>query len=759
LFLLDDGAFRVRSPQGMTDQETSEPAPATPAGFELGFDDLRRVVVRHPGVVIASVVLCLAAAFAVSYFTKPLYRATALITLERERENPLDLNPAPRERSPDVSVETVARLLTSREVLERAVRQLKLVPEPAPAEPGAPPAAVPDAASRLAVAIAPTIDVRPVRNTSLLEVSVTAHSAQAAADRANALMEAFIAWKLDARFRLLGQAAEFLQRQIEDAKVVLAQKEEKLLAFGRRKDIVSGDPSTNVALTKLEALQRDAAAATADRIAKEARESELNRSQTLPESLATPQVTQLRIEIAQMERDYAEKLNLFKPDWPAMQQLKTQIAKRHVDLANATAEAIQKAREMARLDTSTAQRREEVLRAALQGQRSEAMSVNADAVAYNTLRVETETQRALVDNLLKRQAEILVLTRLEGERLSDVRIVERALPPTSRFRPSYRLNGAVGLAAGLFLGVLLAVLVERLDRTLRTPEQVAEALRLPTLGVIPESAAAQPRTFGISMGVRKSPSGERPGLKAPGPAIELLPHEATRSAVAEAYRAFRTSLLLSSADLLRTFVVTSAAPLEGKTTTATNLAVVLAQIGKSVLLVDADLHRGRLHEIFHVSNEQGLVSVLAGRIDAQHAVVKTAVPGLTLLPAGPPSPNPSGLLASDTMRRFLDGAVARYEYVVLDAPPVLAVADAIVLGYLSNGVILTVRGGRTPREQVQKALAELRRSHVRVLGVLINALEEKGKSEREPYGSAYYAAPEPAAPTAETDTPPAQKGA
>jgi capsular exopolysaccharide synthesis family protein len=742
----------------MTSLDFAEETPPPPGGFRFDAVEARRVVARHRGLIAACVLVSLAAAAAVSYLTKPLYRATALMTLERERESPFDLVASVnRERGQEISVETVARLLTSREVVERAVRQLRL----AEAAPGAAPvpatgAAAPkdaelDPVTRLAVALAPTIDVRPLRNTSLLEVSVTAHSAKRAADLANAVTDSFIAWKLDSRFRLLGQASEFLSSQIADAKTTLTQKEERLAAFGRRKDILSGDTSSPNG-AKVDALQRDAAAATADRIGKEAREAELTRSDAAAVATSSPNVIAIRSEIGRLEQEYTEKLKLFKPDWPAMVQLKAQIEKRRLDLANAIADAGAAAREGARADVASARRREEGLKAALQAQRSEAMSVNADAVAYNALKAETETQRALVDNLQKRQAEILVLTRVEGERQTDVRIVERALPPGSRFRPSYRLNGILGLAVGTLVGLAIAFALERLDRTLRTPEQIRELLKLPVLGVIPAAGSPSARGRGAS---RKIPSGERPSLTA-APSIELLPHEHSRSAIAEAYRALRTSLLLSSAELLHSFVVTSALPLEGKTTTAANLAIVLSQLGKKVLLVDGDLHRSRLHEVFHVSNAEGLVSVLAGRVDAQQAVQKTAIPNLSLLPAGPPSPNPSGLLASDTMRRFLDGAIDRFDYVVVDAPPVLAVADAIVLGYLSNGVILTVRAGQTPRENVVKAWSELRSSNVRVLGVVLNALEDKNSvSDRERYGGAYYIADEPvaAALKAPADTP------
>ena len=286
-----------------------------------------------------------------------------------------------------------------------------------------------------------------------------------------------------------------------------------------------------------------------------------------------------------------------------------------------------------------------------------------------------------------------------------------------------------------------------MDRSLRTPEQVSRYLNLPVLGIIPAAGRALSR-IGQTALSKGTPEGEVSGLNLPGAgspkaSIELLPHTLSRSSVAEAYRAFRTSLLLSSAERPRCLVVTSALPLEGKTTTAMNLAVVLAQLGKSVLLVDADLHRSHLHEVFQVSNAVGLVTVLTGHTNATSAIKETEIPCLSVLPAGPTSPNPSGLLSSGSMRRFLDGVISRYDFVVVDTPPVLAMADAVVLGHLTGSVILCVHGGKTPRDAVIRARDELRRSNVRILGVLLNALEhERGEiTYRERYAARYYQNP------------------
>ena len=283
-----------------------------------------------------------------------------------------------------------------------------------------------------------------------------------------------------------------------------------------------------------------------------------------------------------------------------------------------------------------------------------------------------------------------------------------------------------------------------MDRSLRTPEQVSRYLNLPVLGIIPAVGRARARIDQAAL-PEGMPGGEKarltlPGAGSPKSSIELLPHTLPRSNVAEAYRAFRTSLLLSSAARPRCLVVTSALPLEGKTATAMNLAVVLAQLGKSVLLVDADLHRSHLHETFHVSNTAGLVTVLTEHTDATSAIKETEIPCLSVLPAGPSSPNPSGLLSSDSMRRFLDGAASRYDFVVVDTPPVLAMADPVVIGSLAGGVILCVHAGKTPRAAVIRARDELLRSKVRILGVLLNALEDKSGeiTYRERYAARYY---------------------
>ena len=706
------------------------------------------VLVKHRRLIALSIFLAVAVAAVLSLLAEPTYRATVVLAAEKERRTPLDSQWTPQVYGgfDEEFVPTQMRLMKSREVADRVVRKLNLVENKdlRPKRSGLfqrgdadkPGQLARDAVTGTATLLQGNTGVAPIRGTNLIELSYTARTPKLAADIANALAEVYVATNVEAKFRIVGEASEFLGSQITQLKGEIDAKEQELLAYGRQKDIVSMGES-NVTLQKLESLNRDYATAVADRVAKEARYHELRtaRPEATADTLSNGLVSQLRNEQLSLEREYAEKLNLFKPEWPAMQQLKARIDKARGDLDSVIQDTLAKAREAARSEYQTALRREGSLTGVLQSQKSEAQTLNTNAVEYTSIQVEIQNKRTLLDTLLKRQAETEMLSRLSGDRVSNVRIVDRALPPRGRFSPSYKKNGLTGLVAGTLFGVGLAFFLSYLDRSLRTLEQVEQYLHLPALGVIPAVDTVGKRSkYGYNLIARKTVPAEAPET------IELLPHEHPRSRVAEAYRAFRTALLLSRPGGVKSLVVTSSFSREGKTATAVNLAIVLGQLGKRVLLVDADLHRPRIHEILRVSNRAGLVSILAENLEPVQAIVKTGLPGVSVVPAGPASPNPSGLLASEGMTRFLELAAMNFDHVVLDAPPVQPVADAILLGHKCDGVVLCVKGGETPRDQVTRSRDKLLRSNVRILGVLITNLTEQpgDNAGKTAYDYGYY---------------------
>ena len=723
----------------------------TPKEFDLS--DYWAIIFKCRRLIVLCVGVGLAAAALASILAKPTYKAVTVLSIEKDVGSPVAINSIEQLAAgfdPEF-LPTQMRLMRSREIGERVVRRLNLVAglEPSgkrsgffrPVGKDAGPAK--SAVTSRAVGVQSQTSVAPIRGTNLVELSCVAATPRLAADLANAVADSFIEWNLETRFRAVGETSEFLSAQIQQLRNELDAKEKELLAYGRQKDIVAAEPAASGTMQNLQALNADYATAMADRVTREARYYEIRngRPEAVVDMVSSGLISQLRNEQSRLERDYAEKLNLYKPEWPAMQQLKVQIDKGRQHLDSVIQETVAKARETAKSDYQTALRREANLKGVLGLQKSEAMNLNSNAVEYNNLRLEIQTKKTLLDNLLKRQGETEVMSRLRGERVSNIRVVDRALPPGSRFSPSYRKNGLMGLLSGGVLGLGLAFFLSYLDRSLRTAEDVERHLQVPALGVIPAVGANAGKGYAYMHGPRlyRRKKGEPAGEEQVS--IELLPHQHPRSRVAERYRAFRTSLLLSQAGGVKSIVITSSFSREGKTATAANLAVVLGQLGKRVLLVDADLHRPRLHEIFRVSNRTGLVSILAENLNPERAVVPTEVPDVFLLPSGPSTPNPSGLLSSEAMGNLLDLARMNYDYVILDGPPVVPVADSIVVGHQTDGVVLCVKGGETPRQDAASACEKLRRSGVRILGVLINNLVEETDRYRKryDYDDQYYA--------------------
>ena len=730
--------------------------------------------------------LALVTTLLIAFLSRPLYLATTTMNMEPDRGSVLDIGtggPMWQMYNPEF-LPTQTLLIANREVARKTVEKLNLLQNPilnprksgmakaAAGSVGGTPIGAEEEATQLAILIQGGLSAKPRRGTNLVDVSFASPNPKLSADVANAVAASYIEWTLESKYRILAQASQFLSTQIEQLRAEIDEKEAKLQAYGRQKDIVSEDPQADVTMQKLAMLNRDYASAVADRVSKESRYYEIQGAP--PESIADPLsgglVSQLRNEQMKAERDYAEKTHLYKPEWPAMEQLKVQIEKGRENLKQVIQETVAKAREQAKADFQMAVRREEALKNVLSQQKTEAMDQGANAVEYNNLLIEVATKRSLRDALMKRQSETEMTSRLHGGGEASIRIVEPALVPGSPFTPNYKRTALMGLAAGLFLGVGLAFLIEYLDRSIRTAEQVEDLLRLPALGIIPAIGprGTVPRAlqrlyyysrkdrgggaysyaigygYGGALG-KKPPKGadttestESGEIPAAPKQIELMPHRHPRSVVAEAYRTLRNALLLSRAGGVKTIVVTSALQGEGKTATAVNLAVVLGQLGKKVLLVDGDLHRQRIHEVLRMPNRVGLVTILTdATVRGKDAIQASGVPNVAVLTGGPSSPNPSALVSSEGMARILRAARETFDYVVIDSPPVLVVSDSMLLSHEADGVVLCVRAGDTPREEVIRARDRLVRSGSNLLGVVLNGFGEGGGMEGDggtPYG-------------------------
>jgi capsular exopolysaccharide synthesis family protein len=409
----------------------------------------------------------------------------------------------------------------------------------------------------------------------------------------------------------------------------------------------------------------------------------------------------LKIQVAQLSTQ-------FGPSYPKVAQMNNQM--REVD-AQIQVE-MKKIVSRVRSDYLTALQRETMLRAALDKQKQEANKLNESAIDYSLLKRDVETNRTLYEGLLEKLKEAGVTA---GLRSNNIRPVDEARVPMYPAEPNVPRNLSFALALGLTTGIGLAFLLEGVDNTVRTPEQAQALSALPSLGLIPLGLKA-----GVEMSVK-----QRLSVASSKEVVELITQSRPQSQMAESYRALRTSLLLTSLGAPpKVILITSALPQEGKTTTSINTAIVLAQKGVRVLLIDADLRRPSIHKTLGMGPKTGLSNVLTGNATLQQATIRSNIlPGLFILPAGTPPPNPAELLASSNMKEVLAELREQYDHIVVDTPPTLSVTDAVVMSTRADAVVLVIRSGQTTKQALRRSRDLLMQVNARIAGVLLNAVD------------------------------------
>ena len=412
----------------------------------------------------------------------------------------------------------------------------------------------------------------------------------------------------------------------------------------------------------------------------------------------------LQQQKAQLQGTYQQKLQTFKPDYPEMQQLKGQIDELDRQIAQETSGV----RASVRAEYSAAATQERMLMGQIASLRTQALDVDGRSIQYNILKREVDTNRQLYDGLLQRYKEVGVAGDV---RANNISIIDRAEVPRWRFKPNLTLNLAIGLLLGGMLGVLVAFLLEFLDDTLKTPDDIEQKLRLAVLGIIPKL-------------------GPKQNLQE----VAIDP----RSAFSEAYRSVRTALQFSTDHgVPRTLLVTSAGPGEGKSTTALALARNFAQLGKRVLLIEADLRNPSLHRTLGLQGQGvGLSNLLAGAATLADSTLDAGDDGhLKVILAGPLPPNPAELLSGSKLVSALTIACERYDQIIIDGPPVLGLADAPILSNVVDGTLLVVNSSKTKIGAAQAALKRLLAARARVVGALLSKYD--ARTAGYGYGSGY----------------------
>lgn len=701
------------------------------------------VIRKRWKVATAILIVVMLGTFLASYFAKPLYRSTIQLQIERETSAVTIEDIFGISASDQEFLQTQYVLLRSRGLALRVVDEHKLYNDPEfyPAGiAGKTPAELTAIREAIAGALLGGITVVPIRNTSLVEISYVGNSPGAAQKIANAWGDSYIRMNVAKKLESVQHASEFLSRQLTTVQSDLERARKELTDYSRRAGIIAvGDSSNNdsLAIQRLTELTSDLT--TAQSLVFERRGALSAIQNTTPEAIAAtdPVFQQLTNDLNALELQYSERRRTMKEAHPEMQSLAQQIANLRSQRAAAARNAHARRLEEAREQLNSAVAQEQAIQRSYAQQRGETQRLNVDTARYLDLQMAVQSKQAMLASLQKQFNETEVAMRLRGTTGSNIHWIDRA-QPGSRSNVSMKKNMQTALPMGLVLGFAAIFFLEYMDRSVKTSEELERVTGFASLGVIPSANSVTGR--GYAYGSRGS--GKLRAVDAiETSGVELIPHTDARSPISEAYRAFRTSLLLASAASPKVIAITSSFAREGKTTTSVNLATVLAQMGKPVLLVDADLRRPRLQKVFVDKMNLGLVNYLAANIPIEDIVQPTEAPNLSVVLSGPIPPNPSELLASDRMKHFIAEMRARYAYVIFDSPPVLAVTDAVVLAANADGVVLCVHGGQTPREHVQRSAERLRQANIPVLGAILNNLDlsQYGYAYRKSYYD-YYAA-------------------
>jgi succinoglycan biosynthesis transport protein ExoP len=563
------------------------------------------------------------------------------------------------------------------------------------------------------------IEVTPIRNSRLVDVNFQAKDPALAATILNTLANAYIDQNLETKLRAVQDAVTWLHSRIEEERTKVEKSEQALLRYKEKHSIVTDFSSDveNITAQKLAQLNTQVVEVESERVEAETRYKQamaLSSNPDMLDSITEVLNNELILQIKAME------VELYK----RMSELSKRYGQKHPQMVAIESELKtlnkRKIQEVNRVITSLKNEyqvvlaKENSLKAALARQKKDSLELNQKAIKYGVLRREAESARHMYDLLIKRFKETSLT---EDMKTGNIRIIDRAEVPKDPVKPRKKLNIFLAIILGLFMGVGLAFFFEYLDNTIKNPEDVKEHLNIPYLGLTPLFST------------------ENKWNKKDDTSAELVTFNYPKSTASESYRGIRTNIRFSSAESVpKVILITSAGPQEGKSITAANLAVTMAQAESKVIILDCDMRKPKMHKIFGITKEHGISNLLVGTSDVGGAIIHTRVPNLDIIPSGPIPPNPSELLGSTRMARLLNALRKEYAHILIDSPPSIAVTDAVLLSKSADGVILVISAGHTAREIVKNSVAQFGAVSASILGAVLNGVD----MSRDGYHYQYY---------------------
>src|ERR1017187_7612479 len=695
-----------------------------------------RIISKRRWAVVATLAIVFALSVIATLKATRLYQATSKIAIFPETPNALGLKgveDSSADYQYDVALETQAAIFRSDVLAMKVIEAVHLDRGPNSQPEGSIPVSSmqpdPARATALLGAFHGGLSVQIIPNSRLVQISYTHPDPRLATEIVNALVKTFIEENFKTKYEAVTQTSVWLSTELADLQLKVQTSEEKLVRYQKDHSILGVDEKQNIVTAKLDELNRELTAAQTDRIQKEsnyrlaAEGDPATFSKTSREG-ASSMLEKLRDREAELNTQLAQATTQFGTGYPKVAELSNQVKQVRTQIAAEEVRMQQQIRD----EYLAALQRETLLTTAFNQQKQEANQLNESAIEYSVLKRDAEANRQLYQDLLQRLKEAGVSA---GLRSSNIRVVDVARTPTSPIKPNVPRNIELGFIFGLACGIGLAFTLESLDTSIRTMEEVNSISTLPALGTIPlqfaSSGSLRKRLTTVSV---ESDKAESP---------ILVTHARPRSEAAEAYRSLRTSILLSSFGAPpKVILVTSALPQEGKTTISANSALVLAQRGDRVLLIDADLRRPGIEKLFGFRSRGGLSTLITGGDKFEDVVVPfTDVPNLWILPAGPIPPQPAELLGSTVMKDYIARWRNEFDHVVIDTPPCLSVTDAVLLSPEADRVILVARAGKTTKIALRRACDLLLQVNARVMGIVLNALNMNSAEGYYYYGGRY----------------------
>ena len=717
----------------LRERKAAEALTVIPAPSVLPWDQVPRephlldyiiILRKHQWLILTFLLTVVTVVTIASFKMKPVYLAAARVEVDKESQN---MMPFPDSNSYDEFMdmenylETQAKILQSETLALQTIKSLDLTrypefgggPNPTAWSHSGP------APQRPAIlgAFLGRLSVKRVPNSRLIEVTFEAEDPQLAAQIVNTHLQNFVEQNFRSKYDATIQASNWLSSELEELRIKVEKSENARIAYERANQIWQIDEKQDIATSKLADLSKAVTEAQTDVAQKEAlyRMAISGNVDALPAAHGSEVLTALLKQKADVDEQYADALNQYGPNFPKVLRIAAQQKEVDDNLNRARKTLIESVQQ----EYDTARSHVQLLQEALDKQKAEANDQAEKLVQYHILQHDAESNKQLYDGLLQKLKEASITA---GLRSSNIRVVDPALAPGSPSRPQKARNIMLAFLIGLVGGVGLALFREYLDNTVKSPDDIEALTGLPSLAVVPAMPGLNAHQGRLSRRVRDGSSQATSGGR-----VELLSYVQPKSQISEAFRALRTSLLLSQADHPpQVILVTSALPREGKTTAAVNLAVTLAQLGDRTLLMDSDLRKPGVRRALNltIGKDVGLSSYLAGVSSLDEATIQhPTITNLSALTTGPVPPSPADLLSSHRMREAIAELRRRFKFIVIDSPPVMAATDAVILSALTDGVLLVVRSGETPKEAFTRTRDLLAAVKCRLLGVVLNAVD------------------------------------